>query len=197
MTVVASGAGVNAAAASPSRPATRHVLVLSIDGLHQSDLAFYVKAHPASGLASLVHQGVDYRNAQTTFPSDSFPGMVAQFTGAGAGTSGIYYDDTYNHASLAPGTRDCATAQQGTEVAWTEAADRSQHPITLDAGQGITAIQADANFGVTAPIFPSPTPSPKRRVLRSKLLVGRTPIPRYHTMIHEPVERSTRHADRP
>jgi type I phosphodiesterase/nucleotide pyrophosphatase len=139
VTVVASGAGVNAAAASPSRPATRHVLVLSIDGLHQSDLAFYVKAHPASALASLVRQGVDYNNAQTTFPSDSFPGMVAQFTGAGAGTSGVYYDDTYNHALLPPGTRDCATAQQGTEVAWTEAADRSQNPITLDAGQGIPA----------------------------------------------------------
>jgi hypothetical protein len=139
VTVVASGAGISAAAANQSRPAVRHVLVLSVDGLHESDLAFYVKAHPASALASLVNQGVDYRNAQTTFPSDSFPGMVAQFTGAGPGTSGVYYDDTYNHALLPAGTRDCATAQPGTEVAWTEAADRSQNPITLDAGQGITA----------------------------------------------------------
>jgi hypothetical protein len=139
VTVVASGAGISAAAPGPSHPAVRHVLVLSVDGLHQSDLAFYVKAHPTSALASLVDQGVDYRNAQTTFPSDSFPGMVAQFTGAGAGTSGVYYDDTYNHALLPPGTRDCATAQPGTEVAWTEAADRSQNPITLDAGQGIPA----------------------------------------------------------
>src|SRR6201992_3219101 len=137
--VVASSVGIGAAAASPSRPTVRHVLVLSVDGLHESDLAFYVKAHPGSALASLVDQGTDYRNAQTTFPSDSFPGMVAQFTGAGAGTSGVYYDDTYNHALLPPGTRDCATAQPGTEVAWTEAADRSQHPITLDAGQGISA----------------------------------------------------------
>lgn len=139
VTVVASGVGSGAAAANSSRPATRHVLVLSVDGLHESDLAFYVRTHPASALASLVRQGVDYRDARTTFPSDSFPGMVAQFTGAGAGTSGVYYDDTYNHALLPPGTRDCATAKPGTEVAWTEAADRSQNPITLDAGQGITA----------------------------------------------------------
>ncbi len=64
--------------------------------------------------------------------------MVAQVTGGGPGHAGVYYDDTYNHALLPPGTTDCATAHPGTEVAWTEAADRSQNPITLDAGQGST-----------------------------------------------------------
>jgi hypothetical protein len=136
MAVVGSSVGITAAA-SPSQSTVRHVLVISVDGLHESDLAFYVKAHPGSALASLVKNGVAYDHAQTTFPSDSFPGMVAQFTGAGSGTSGVYYDDTYNHALLPPGTRDCATAKPGTEVAWTEAADRSQNPITLDAGQRI------------------------------------------------------------
>jgi hypothetical protein len=47
----------------------------------------------------------------------------------------VYYDDTYNHALLPAGTLDCSTAKPGTEVAWTEAADKSQNPITLDAGQ--------------------------------------------------------------
>jgi hypothetical protein len=120
------------------RPQSRHVLVLSVDGLHETDLAWYVAHHPSSALARLVTHGVDYTRAQTTFPSDSFPGMVAQFTGGGPGTTGVYYDDTYNRALLAPGTLDCTTAARGTEVAWTEAADRSQNPITLDAGQQLS-----------------------------------------------------------
>src|SRR5581483_4497846 len=126
------------AGASTKTGHVRHVLLLSVDGLHASDLAAYVAAHPSSALAGLVADGTNYTGAQTTFPSDSFPGMVAQLTGGGAGTTGVYYDDTYNHQLLPPGTTNCTTAARGTEVAWTEAADRSQNPITLDAGQGIT-----------------------------------------------------------
>ncbi len=138
------GAGVGstqaqAGAATRLPGASRHVLLLSVDGLHQSDLAWYIQAHPRSALARLVSNGTEYTKAKTTFPSDSFPGMVAQLTGGGPGTTGVFYDDTYNHRLLAPGTRDCSTAPAGTEVSWTEAADRSQNPITLDAGQGLTA----------------------------------------------------------
>jgi hypothetical protein len=132
---------VPVAAAHPSdehgHNAVKHVLVLSIDGMHQSDLSWYSAQHPQSALARLVARGTEYTHAQTTYPSDSFPGMVAQFTGGGPGTTGVYYDDTYNHQLLPPGTVDCTTATPGTEVAWTEAADRSQNPITLDAGQHI------------------------------------------------------------
>ena len=70
--------------------------------------------------------------------------MVAQATGAGPGTAGVYYDDSYNHALLPAGTTDCATPRPGTEVPWTEATDRSQNPITLDAGQGIAARRCKA-----------------------------------------------------
>ena len=75
-----------------------HVLLISIDGMHQSDLAWYVQTHPKSTLAALVAQGVDFSNASTPFPSDSFPGMVGQLTGGNPRTTGIYYDDTWNHA---------------------------------------------------------------------------------------------------
>ncbi|HEV7207462.1 MAG TPA: alkaline phosphatase family protein [Mycobacteriales bacterium] len=126
---------VPAASAAPDHPAVKHVLLLSIDGLHASDLAFYVHAHPESALAALVANGTDYTNARTTFPSDSFPGMVAQLTGGGPGTAGVFYDDTFNHHLLPPGTKDCSTTPAGSEVAFTEAADLSQNPITLDAGQ--------------------------------------------------------------
>ena len=116
----------------------KHVLVISVDGLHQSDLAWYVKQHPHSAMAQLVDHGIDYTNAQTTNPSDSFPGMIAQFTGATAGQSGVYYDDTYNHALLPAGTTDCKNTPLGAEVAWTEAADKNLNSI--DAGQGLSGL---------------------------------------------------------
>lgn len=105
--------GVGAVGGAQAAPAARarHVLLLSVDGLHQSDLAWYVAAHPDSALGKLVAGGTEYTHAQTTFPSDSFPGMVAQLTGGGPGTSGVYYDDTFNHILPAPGTRDCATCR--------------------------------------------------------------------------------------
>jgi Type I phosphodiesterase / nucleotide pyrophosphatase len=43
------------------------------------------------------HRGLEYCNAQTPFPSDSFPGMVGQLTGGDPRVTGIYYDDTFNH----------------------------------------------------------------------------------------------------
>ena len=70
-------------ASAHDRSPVKHVLLLSVDGLHQSDLAAYVSTHPHSALAALVAGGTEYTHAQTTFPSDSFPGMVAQFTGGG------------------------------------------------------------------------------------------------------------------
>jgi hypothetical protein len=126
-----------AAPAAAHPPRSRHVLLLSVDGMHQTDLAWYVQSHPHSALAALVGGGVEYTNAKTTFPSDSFPGMVAQLTGGGPGTTGVFYDDTFNHRLLPGGTVDCRTAPAGAEVSYTEAADRSQNPITLDAGQKI------------------------------------------------------------
>ncbi len=116
----------------------RHVLLLSVDGLHQSDLDWYVRTHPRSALAALVRRGTSYTNASTPVPSDSFPGMVAQVTGGNPGTTGVYYDDTYNRALLAPGTTDCRNTAPGTEVAWTEAADLNQD--ALDAGQGLAGL---------------------------------------------------------
>ncbi len=59
--------------------------ILSVDGMHQSDLTWWVRHHPRSALARLVAGGTQYTHASTTFPSDSFPGLVAQFTGGGPG----------------------------------------------------------------------------------------------------------------
>ncbi|MFE9428266.1 alkaline phosphatase family protein [Kitasatospora sp. NPDC006697] len=118
--------------------AAKHVLLISVDGLHQSDLSWYIAQHPQSALARLVNGGVQYTDAKTTIPSDSFPGMVAQATGGGAGTTGVYYDDTYNAALLPAGTTDCKAAKPGVEVDLTEDLDLDKNSI--DAGQGLAGL---------------------------------------------------------
>ncbi len=136
--VVASAGG--AAARGPA--SVQHVLLLSIDGLHQSDLAWYVQQHPSSALAKLTRSGVEFTGAQTPFPSDSFPGMVGQVTGGNPSSTGVYYDDTWNHTLLPAGTSaaDCAsgTVPPGAEVTYFEQLDKDQ--TSIDAGQGLSGL---------------------------------------------------------
>jgi Type I phosphodiesterase / nucleotide pyrophosphatase len=120
------------------RPAARHVLLISIDGMHQSDLATYVRRHPASALAAIVRDGLQSTRAQTPVPSDSFPGMVGQVTGGNPSSTGVYYDDSWNRALLPAGTTSCAGVAPGAEVTFFEQADRDPH--ALDAGQGLTGL---------------------------------------------------------
>ena len=142
------GALLLVAAPAPAQvPAgTQHVLLLSVDGLHQSDLRWYVAHHRSSALASLVGEGVEFTHASTPIPSDSFPGLTALVTGGDPGTTGIYYDDSYNRALLPAGTTSCAGASRGTEVTYFEALDRD--PLALDGGQGITGLP-DGILGMT------------------------------------------------
>lgn len=137
VTAVVAGATTAQASATDAkhRAAAKHVLLISVDGLHQQDLAWYISQHPHSALANLVNGGVEYTNAKTTTPSDSFPGMVAQATGGGPGTTGVYYDDTWNAALLPAGTTSCAGVKPGVEVDLTENLDKNQ--LSIDAGQGL------------------------------------------------------------
>jgi hypothetical protein len=120
------------------RQRAAHVLLVSVDGLHQQDLAWYVAHHPQSTLAGLTGSGTSYRHALTPFPSDSFPGMVAQVTGGDPKTTGVYYDDSYNRSLLPAGTKSCAGAAPGAEVYYAEPADKD--PSALDAGQGLAGL---------------------------------------------------------
>jgi hypothetical protein len=115
-----------------------HVLLISVDGMHQSDLQWYVEQHPGSELAKLALHGAEYANARTPIPSDSFPGMVGQVTGGDPGATGVYYDDTWNHDVLPAGTTNCAIATPGAEVTYFEALDLNQN--RLDAGQGLAGL---------------------------------------------------------
>jgi hypothetical protein len=132
----------SAATASPAASAhhsqIRHVLLISVDGLHQQDLAWYVKAYPHSVLADLDRHGLEYSRASTPFPSDSSPGMTAQVTGGDPGVTGVYYDDTWNHDLFPAGTTNCSGPVPGAEAAYEEAGD--VNPDALDAGQGLAGL---------------------------------------------------------
>ena len=129
---------VGSATAHQHKPATKHVLLLSVDGLHQSDLEWFVKHHPHSAMAALTRRGVEFTHAQTPFPSDSFPGMVGQVTGGDPKTTGVYYDDSFNHSLFPAGTKMCTGAAPGAEVTYFEQADLD--PLALDAGQGLPGL---------------------------------------------------------
>ena len=90
--------------ASSSGKAVKHVLLISVDGLHALDLANYIKSHQDSTLAALSRSGVTYTNASTSTPSDSFPGLAALVTGGSPITAGLWYDVTYNRALSPPAT---------------------------------------------------------------------------------------------
>ena len=86
----------NAAAHVPA-PVSKHVLLISVDGMHQSDLDWYVASYPRSTLAKLIHTGSEYTNALTSNPSDSDPGGTALMTGGNPKSTGVYYDVEYSH----------------------------------------------------------------------------------------------------
>ena len=74
----------------------RHVLLISVDGMHALDLTNYVASHPGSTLAQLSAHGNTYTNASASQPSDSFPGLAALVTGGSPVTTGLWYDVTWN-----------------------------------------------------------------------------------------------------
>jgi hypothetical protein len=120
----------------------RHVLLISVDGLHALDLSNYVTAHPDSSLAELSRHGVTYTNNSTSTPSDSFPGLASLVTGGSPVTTGLWYDDTYNRALSPPVKTDglgnpggSCPGKVGTNVAWDEAVDIDL--TRLDGGGGL------------------------------------------------------------
>src|ERR1700681_3956557 len=93
----------------------KHVVLISVDGLHQSDLEWYVANHPSSELAKLTHRGAEFSNARTSDPSDSDPGGTALMTGGDPRATGVFYDVEYSHAVYEAGTTTC-TGPTGGDV---------------------------------------------------------------------------------
>ena len=98
----------------------RHVLLLSIDGMHAVD--FYNCANGISSInngspycpnmAALAQTGINYVATMSSMPSDSFPGLAALVTGGSPKSTGMYYDVAYDR-SLAPPMNTTGTGLAG------------------------------------------------------------------------------------
>ena len=143
LSLIAAGvaaAAVSVSIASPGRrPAIEHVLLISVDGLHQSDLEWFVAHHPSSELAKLVRGGAEFSNAHASDPSDSDPGGTALMTGGDPRSTGVYYDVEYSHGVFPPGTTDCSGPVPGGNVIYDSPDDTlNAVPDLLNNGSGNT-----------------------------------------------------------
>jgi hypothetical protein len=100
----------------------RHVLLISVDGLHALDVANYVQANPKSALAELASHGLTYSNARTPANSDSFPGLLALVTGGSPISHGLFYDVSYDRTLFDPTNTTC-TGKPGNTIVFDETID--------------------------------------------------------------------------
>src|SRR5580700_5562140 len=90
----------------------RHVLLISIDGMHALDFINCSKGISevnggksyCPNLAELAETGVNYLDTATSKPSDSFPGLMALMTGGSPRTVGAFYDVAYDRSLDPPAT---------------------------------------------------------------------------------------------
>ena len=82
----------------------RHVLLISIDGMHAVDYKNCVASNTCPHLAELGETGVNYTRTSTSRPSDSFPGLMALVTGGTPRTVGAFYDVAYDRVLAPPKT---------------------------------------------------------------------------------------------
>jgi hypothetical protein len=89
----------------------KHVLLLSIDGMHAVDFYNCTRGIGANGgdpycpnMAALSRTGINYVGAISSKPSDSFPGIAALVTGGTPKSTGLYYDVAYDRSLDGPAT---------------------------------------------------------------------------------------------
>ncbi len=113
----------------------KHVIIISIDGLRQDDLTDPALKPLMPNLLALAAKGVEYSNASTMKPSDSFPGTMAYVTGAGPATTGVFYDDSYSRGLVGAGKTD-----KGTEILNTEEIDKNADLLSGGGNAGVQSI---------------------------------------------------------
>ena len=116
-----------------SEEKVRHVLLISVDGLHALDVANFVASHHDSALAELSRHGITYSNARTPANSDSFPGLLALVTGGSPISHGLFYDVSYDRSIFDPTNTACA-GSPGNNMVFDESIDRyTAANVSLDA----------------------------------------------------------------
>lgn len=149
-------------------PLISHVVAISVDGMHASDIPKYLAARPNSNFQYLLNTGYLYPNAFTSAPSDSFPGTVAQYTGATVNIlrllfhatkltthqpsySGVWYDDTWDYTMYPAGTN--CTGPIGTEVLYDETIDYND-TLLFSGGIDPTKLPMAVLNGKCTPVYP-------------------------------------------
>ena len=130
----------------------RHVLLISIDGMHALDFANCANGIAGinggkpycPNLAQLGQHGATYTQTSTSRPSDSFPGLTALATGGSPRSTGVFYDVSYDRSLSPPaqttpygipGGPSLCPSVVGTQVGFDEEIDYDY--TKLDAGGGI------------------------------------------------------------
>lgn len=111
--------GGDSSSNTPAAPAIAHVLLISVDGLHEQDVAHCLSAGTCPAIAAIAGTGVHYTGAATPGLSDSFPGLAALLTGGTPKSAGLFYDVSYDRTLFAPGDTTC-TGTRGWNVVFDE-----------------------------------------------------------------------------
>jgi len=111
----------------------KHVLLISVDGLHALDVSNYVAARPGSAFAELSRHGITYSNARTPANSDSFPGLLALITGGSPISHSLFYDVSYDREIFDPSNTSCS-GQPGNMMVFDETTDKytGTPPVSLN-----------------------------------------------------------------
>jgi len=150
--------------------AMQHVLLISIDGMHAVDFANCSRgistinggAPYCPALASLARHGINYLQAYTPRPSDSFPGLTALVTGANPRTSGMFYDVSYDRKLSPPfattpygivGGPTLCPSVAGTQVGLDEEIDTDLTQINGGGGIDTDYLPRDASKNCS-PVYP-------------------------------------------
>src|ERR1700682_2716355 len=132
----------------------RHVLLISVDGLHALDVARFVESHPNSALAELSRHGVTYSNARTPAHSDSFPGLLALVTGGSPISHGLFYDVSYDRTIWDPTNTTCA-GPSGNNMVFDESIDKyTAAHVSLDVIDPSQLPRHLDEDGKCVPLFP-------------------------------------------
>ncbi len=136
------------------RHGIRHVLLLSIDGMHALDFANCSQGISGvnggrpycPNLAKLATHGTKYTSASASKPSDSFPGLMAIVAGGSPRSVGAFYDVAYDRSLDAPaittgngvagGSCVPGSAPTGTTTEYEEGIDLDQSKLNGGAPSG-------------------------------------------------------------
>jgi hypothetical protein len=136
-----------------------HVLLISVDGMHGSDLDKLRTVLPGGNLVRLMDHGVTYEDARCSAPSDSQPGLVALVTGGTPKSSGCFYDLSYSRTLYAPGATTPGCVCEYDEVI-------EFNDSLLDGGGGIDP----AKLPLTAPLADGGVPVYPHNYLRDNTI---------------------------